>query len=294
MPKQAAGANHKPLRLEQEGKMHLSVFSDELGTDIKEAAAAIKSWGSEYIDLRGMINGKNIEYQTDAELTELKMFLDDMGLAVGALQTSLCKVNLPDMPRQKEELKKLEGIIRAADALDCRLIRCFNYWQHKNEDPLYGTLKDRPQDLSLITQMMAPITARAKEAGLMLSFENCGQTPDEVIAVLDALSNPEWGMAWDVTNHVNILADDSDTEREFAKCIDRATMLHAKSWGIVDEVLIKKAPWERITDLVRKSGKDLPVCVETHNPKGSPLTDEAATKICFDYLYPMIYENTEG
>jgi hypothetical protein len=90
------------------------------------------------------------------------------------------------------------------------------------------------------------------------------------------------------------LADDSDTEREFAKCIDRATMLHAKSWGIVDEVLIKKAPWERITDLVRKSGKDLPVCVETHNPKGSPLTDEAATKICFDYLYPMIYENTEG
>jgi sugar phosphate isomerase/epimerase len=270
--------------------MHLSVFSDELKADIGQAAPKIKSWGSDYIDLRGYINGKNIEYQTDRELKDLKALLDDTGLKVGSLQTSLCKVNLPGEERQKEELKKLEGIVRAADALDCRLIRCFNYWQHKNEDPLYGTLGARPEDLSRVAEMMKPIEEMAQSEGILLNFENCGQTPDEVIALLKTLGNPKWGMAWDVTNHVNILDEDDDDEREFLKCLDYATMLHAKSWGIVDEVLIKRAPWERIIELVRASGKDLLVSVETHNPDGSPLTDEQATKICFDYLYSLIYE----
>ena len=269
--------------------MHLSVFSDELAVDIKQAAPKIKSWGSDYIDLRGLINGKNVEYQTDGELKELKALLDGAGLIVGSLQTSLCKVNLPDKKRQVEELQKLQGIVRAADALDCRQIRCFNYWQHKNEDPLYGTLEKRPDDLSMLAGMMKPIEELAEKEGIYLNFENCGQTPGEVIALLKTLGNPKWGMAWDVTNHVNILEDDDDEDKEFLKCLDWATMLHAKSWGIVDEVLIKRAPWEKITGLVRKSGKDLLVSVETHNPENSPLTDEQATKICFDYLKSLIY-----
>jgi len=268
--------------------MYLSVFSDELTVDIKKAAPKIRGWKSEYIDLRGYINDKNIEFQSDAELKELKAFLDDTGLKVGSLQTSLCKVNLPDKKRQSEELSKLDGIVRAADALDCRLIRCFNFWQHPNKDPLYGTLGNRPDDLSRIAEMMQPIEKRAIENEIALNFENCGQTPDEVIALLKTLGNPKWGLAWDVTNHVNILKDEDNPEQEFLKCLRHATMLHAKSWGIIDEVLIRRAPWEQIIELVRKSGKDLLISVETHNPEGSPLSNEQATKICFDYLYSLI------
>ena len=45
--------------------MYRSVFSDELFLDAKLALPIIKSWGSEYVDFRGMVNGKGIEFQTD-------------------------------------------------------------------------------------------------------------------------------------------------------------------------------------------------------------------------------------
>ena len=55
------------------------------------------------MDFRGMINGKGIEFQTEEELRDLKEKLDRYGLKVGALQTSLAKVHLPDKERQEEE-----------------------------------------------------------------------------------------------------------------------------------------------------------------------------------------------
>ena len=110
--------------------MFLSVFTDELAMDFYEALPLLKEWGMKYVDFRGRINGKPIENLTDEELKTLKKTLDKNGMKVGAIQSSLCKVHLPDEARQKAELEKLEGIIRAANALDCKLVRAFNYWQH--------------------------------------------------------------------------------------------------------------------------------------------------------------------
>ena len=182
--------------------MYLSVFSDELFMDAKQSLPIIKGWGLDYVDFRGRVNGKGIEYQTDEELRELKKQLDDMGLKVGAIQSSLCKVHLPDAQRRREEEEKLEGVIRAADILNCRLVRCFNYWQpHGDAD--CGNLDVRPDEMNKVLGMFEPIAKRAKEAGLVLAFENCGQTVEEVIALVDALGVPEWGLAWDVSNNIN-------------------------------------------------------------------------------------------
>ena len=108
--------------------MFLSLFTDELAIDFYEALPLFKEWGLTHVDLRGRIGGKDIEYLTDEELKKLRAALDENGLKVGAIQSSLCKVHLPDQERQNAELEKLEGVIRAADALDCRLVRCVNYW----------------------------------------------------------------------------------------------------------------------------------------------------------------------
>ena len=104
----------------------ISIFTDELFCDTDKALPKIVQWHCKYVDLRGNINGKGIEYQTEEELIALKAQLDTFGLKVGALETSLCKVHLPGADICAKEEEKLEGIIRAANILDCRLVRAFN------------------------------------------------------------------------------------------------------------------------------------------------------------------------
>jgi sugar phosphate isomerase/epimerase len=115
--------------------MFLSIFSDELAMDVTKAVPIIKSWGMKHVDFRGRVFRKGIEMLDDKELKELRKLVDDNGMTVGCLQTSLCKVHLPDAERQKKEAEKLEGIIRAADALECRLVRSFHYWQPNRTEP---------------------------------------------------------------------------------------------------------------------------------------------------------------
>ena len=187
--------------------MYISIFTDELFMDIYEALPIIKSWGMTHVDFRGMINGKTIEKQTDEELYALKAALDKYGLKPGVIQSSLCKVHLPDKARQAEEMEKLEGIIRASNILGTKMVRSFFYWQHEQTDPACGELATRPDALAQVLDMFAPIAKRAKEAGLQLAFENCGVTPDEVICVLEALKVPEWSLAWDVSNMFEYLPE---------------------------------------------------------------------------------------
>jgi len=178
--------------------MFPSIFTDELGMDITKGLPIIKSWGLEYVDLRGRVFGKAAETLPAERLGELRKLIDDHGMKVGCLQSSLAKVHLPDAERQRAEAEKLEGIIRLADALDCRLVRSFHYWQPPAEDR--GQLAIRPDELQKVLDLFAPLAERARAAGLILTFENCGVTPDEVFAVVDALDVPTWGLAWDVAN----------------------------------------------------------------------------------------------
>jgi predicted dehydrogenase/sugar phosphate isomerase/epimerase len=264
--------------------MYLSVFTDELFMDAKAALPIIKSWGSDYVDFRGMINGKGIEFQTDEELKELKAQLDDLGLKVGVLQSSLCKVHLPDEARQKKELEKLEGLIRASEILGCKLVRAFFYWQPDEVDHgLYGQLAVRPDLMAGVLERFNPIMKRAREAGLILGFENCGVTCDEVLAFLGALNVPEWGLAWDPSNDLSLI-DEGRWAQHFAKCIKKSVLLHCKAISIVEGMVKVKTPWERILRGVAASRRQLPISVETHNPQNSPHTHEEASKLVFDGL----------
>lgn len=263
--------------------MYISIFSDELYLDASEVLPIVKSWGMKYVDFRGQINGKGIEYQTDEELYTLKAQLDELGLKAGVLQTSLAKVHLPDKERQEAELEKLEGIIRASKILGTNMVRCFNYWQQEPEDKDFGKLAMMPDLMNLVLERFMPIAKRAKEAGLILGFENCGQTPNEVIALLKALNVPEWGLAWDVANYFDVLPEaDGDCIYYFQKALQYANMIHVKSWGVIDELGYKKVPWDRVLCGAAVTGKNLPVSVETHNPPDSPFTHQEASKMVYD------------
>ncbi|MDR0730041.1 MAG: Gfo/Idh/MocA family oxidoreductase [Treponema sp.] len=264
--------------------MYLSVFSDELFQDVSLALPKIKSWGCEYADFRGLIHGKGVEYQTGEDLKGLKKTMDNLGLKTGALQSSLCKIHLPGRDKQKEELEKLEGLIRAADILGCRLVRSFNYWQ-VHEGMETGLLAVRPDEMNKVLELFDPVAKRAKEAGLVLGFENCGQTAGEVIALLHALNVPGWGLAWDPHNDVEIESlalDPENCDDYYEHCINYTVMVHVKAATLIPDLEGKKLPWDRILKGVSALGREIPVSIETHNPAGSGYTHEDATKKTFE------------
>lgn len=269
--------------------MYISLFTDEFGEDVYKVLPVVAEWGMKYVDFRGLINGKGIERQTDEELKELKKALDSYGLKVGVLQSSLCKVHLPDKERIQEEMEKLEGVIRASEILDCKLVRCFNFWQHNQDDPACGELAMRPDALMKVVEMFEPFKKRALEARLILGFENCGQTPDEVIAFLKAINVPSWGMAWDVSNMFELLPEaEGDCVEYFTKALQWANMIHVKCRGVsaIPELDYKKVSWERVLAGAATLSRDLPVSIETHVPANSSLKGKniEVTRRVYDYI----------
>ncbi|MCL2707570.1 MAG: Gfo/Idh/MocA family oxidoreductase [Defluviitaleaceae bacterium] len=263
--------------------MRISVFTDELFMDASKAMPIIASWGCETVDFRGSVNGKGIEYQTDEELRALKARLDSLGLVSGVLQSSLCKKHLPGADIMLMEMEKLEGLIRASEILGARLVRSFNCWQPPGD--LIGALATRPDMMQRVLDLFSPVAKRAKEAGLIFGFENCGQTAGEVIALLDALGVPEWGMAWDVSNHWEIVPDIEDESKQteyIIKCLKRSNMIHVKATSVLPELSGVKIDWPRILAGVGALGQsEMPVSIETHNPKESPFGHEEATRLAY-------------
>ena len=242
--------------------MYVSIFTDELGLDITEGLPIIKEWGLHYIDLRGRVFGCAAENLPAERLPELRGLLDKYGFQVGCLQSSLAKVHLPDADRQKAEEAKLEGIIRAADALDCRLVRAFHYWQPKGE--LKGELAVRPDALQKVLDMFGPLAERARRAGLTLTFENCGVQPDEVFAVLDALDMPDWGLAWDVHNTWACDERRRDEDAFIRRMLERAKLLHVKARGAVAEAGAERIPYAKVLKACAQAALPGPVSAETH------------------------------
>jgi UDP-N-acetyl-2-amino-2-deoxyglucuronate dehydrogenase len=257
--------------------MFLSIFTDELGVDITEALPVIKSWDLEYVDLRGRVFGTAAEALPPERLPELKKLLDEHDLKVGCLQSSLAKVHLPGADRRKAEADKLEGIIRAADALDCRLVRSFHYWQPPAE--LHGELAVRPDELQKVLDFFAPLAERARAAGLTLAFENCGVEPDEVFAVLDALGVASWGLAWDVHNTWGCDERRRDGDAFSLRMARRAKLLHVKARGAVAGLDDETIPYAEVLQVCDRAGLQGPVTVETHNPDRSVDNTEMSRRV---------------
>ncbi len=277
--------------------MYISIFSDELYLDVYEALPILRSWGMTHVDFRGRIGGKAIEDLTEEELIALKRALDENGLKAGVIQSSLCKVHLPDEARMEKEMKKLEGIIRASRILETKLVRSFFCWQHDQNDPACGELATRPDALSEVLTLFRPVAKRAREAGLILGFENCGVTPDEVICVLDALGVPEWGMAWDVSNMFELLPEaKGDCVAYFTKALQYANMVHVKARGVpaIPELNYKKVPWDRVLAGVAVTGKDMPVSVETHVPKDSGLDHLETSRRVYEFIRKTVPASAPG
>ncbi|PJB72395.1 MAG: hypothetical protein CO095_06980, partial [Armatimonadetes bacterium CG_4_9_14_3_um_filter_58_7] len=131
---------------------------------------------------------------------------------------------------------------------------------------LQGALAIRPDEEQKVMDGFAPLAARAKEANLVLAFENCGVCHDEVIAMLSLFDVPEWGMAWDVANTWNCPEREQGVEAYCKRLVPYARQLHVKARGAVPGIVNFSIPWDKVLDIAANAGLQGPVSVETHNP----------------------------
>jgi len=257
--------------------MFPSIFTDELGIDLVEGIPHLKSWELQAVDLRGRVFGKAAESLAPEKLPDLRKLLTDNDMRVGCLQSSLAKVHLPNARRQAAEAEKLEGIIRAADALDCRLVRSFFYWQPPPE--LEGELAVRPDEQQRVADMFGPLAERAKGAGLVLAFENCGVTPEEVFTMLDLFDVPTWGLAWDVCNSWDSDERRADEDAYIARMVKRTLCVHVKAKKAVEGTADELIPYDKVLQLCDNAGVQGSVAAETHNPDRSVSNVEMSRRV---------------
>ncbi len=260
--------------------MQLSIFTDEIGVDITEGVSILAEWGMKCVDFRSRTFGKATETLDTDELAELKKLVDSHGMKVTCLQSSLAKVHLPDADRLEAEKQKLENIIRAADVLDCRLVRAFHYWQPKGDER--GCLDQRPDMMQKVLDVAGPLCTRAKEAGLVFGFENCGVGVDEIFAFVEALGIPEFGLAWDPANEW-LGAGDPPDGAAIARRARATRIVHVKAAGIVPGLHKIEVPWGKLLLALATSGYGGPVSIETHNPDKSQSNRDVSKKV-FDRL----------
>jgi predicted dehydrogenase/sugar phosphate isomerase/epimerase len=273
-----------PDNQKKEEVMFISIFSDELGLDIQDALPIIRSWGLEYIDLRGRTFGKPTEMLSLEELHKLKEAISSFGMKVGCLQTSLAKVHLPEAERQREEVKKLENIVRAADILDCRIIRSFHFWQPSEE--MSGQLAVRPDELQKVLDIFEPLAEIARREDIVLAFENCGVTTDEVFSFLDALNVPEWGLAWDVYNSWEEDREkrQKDEDNYLQGLARRSRLVHVKGRGAVEGYTESLIPYNKVLQICDNAGLQGPVSAETHNPSNGKVDNVEMSRMVIDVI----------
>ncbi len=250
--------------------MNISIFTDELkNDDLAEALDTFRGWGLQWVDLRNRLFGKRLEALDAAELNRLRAMLDERGLKTACLESGLAKVHLPDADRRRRDAADLENLVRAADALDCRLVRSFFYWQPVKAAPEEaGTLHERADRMEQALAMFEPLARRARQAGLTLAFENCGVATWEVKAFIDKLGGPGLGMAWDVKNgwfsETEIIARD---EAAYIRGNARLTrVVHVKGHGALPGTP-DSIPYERVLAGLAAEGFGGAVSIETHNSK---------------------------
>jgi len=127
-------------------------------------------------------------------------------------------------------------------------------------------LATRADVLEKVMDMFAPIARRAEEAGLIMSFENCGVATDEIFALLDVLDVPGWNMAWDVENTWGCAERKQDEDAFITRMVKRANCVHVKAWGAI--ALMEKAvpiPYKKVLQACHELGMSGPVSAETHN-----------------------------
>lgn len=160
-------------------KYILSAFADEAGKSLEEQIEALQRNGIRYMEVRA-INGMSICKTPLATVAEYKKQLDDAGIRVATVGSSIGKVAIDD--DWDAHLAMFLHTLGVAKILGATGIRMFSIFMPKGEDP--GAYRE------LVMTRMQQLLDIAKTVGITLYHENekniYGDVESRVIELMDA------------------------------------------------------------------------------------------------------------
>jgi L-ribulose-5-phosphate 3-epimerase len=203
----AAAVNLRGASTAETHGFKLGIITDELTTNLDEAADFILSYGLHYCELREFF-GKNIMNSAKEDLDRAKKILDQHKLQVSDIASPLFKWNLPQMPakanEKRDEFKasftepdadmQLEKSFKLARFFNTHKVRIFSYWRVEDPEKAYPYVRDR----------LAKAAQLAAKNDIILVLENehsCNVgTGKELGRILRDVNSPNLRGVWDPGN----------------------------------------------------------------------------------------------
>jgi sugar phosphate isomerase/epimerase len=255
----------------------ISAITDEIAKSSQDAVAFAKQYGIHWVELRSL-PGVRGEYflQSEEKLRAEAKLLDENGLRVSFLNTSMLKVAVPgiepvrwakdpadrraarwkaDEEKFAKRMDLLNSAMRAAKILGTDKVRVFTGW--RAEDPMAAL----PRIAEIINEMAA-VAAREKTFLLIENEGACNvATSAEMVALLKMIPSKWVGINWDPLNEM------SQKEKPFPDGYNilpkkRVMNVQIKGRSILDGP--QKLDWRAIFDTLAKDGYKGQVGLETH------------------------------
>ena len=170
----------------------LAAITDEISQDPAVAAAMVREFGGEGVEIRSVWE-KGPHELDDADITRLKQIVEAYGLRVCGIASPVFKCHLGMAEEEREHLDILRRCIGLAHALGTDLIRVFTFWQRPGPPP-WERIAEKFQE---------PLRLAAQE-GVILGIENERSTmaasARRVADFLARMNHPSLRAIWDPGN----------------------------------------------------------------------------------------------
>jgi len=238
----------------------LSAFADEAAnskTAVEQlsalAALGLRYYSPRFVDVTGAKKVKHVTELDPDELSLLKSMHENYGMQVASIGSRLGKVKLQDIDDgthnkfvsdAKYHETDVAMTIRAAKALDAKLIRGFSFYHPKGHEPA--------QYVQQAADRIRPIVKLCADAGLVYGLEVeanlVGQNGRMLAALAQAVASPNLVCIFDGGNISSQNLSALDCLAEYQAMRDYLGWIHIKDYrvdpnlkwtGVVDEERLK-------------------------------------------------------
>jgi len=183
--------------------MQVCVFTDEVSRNFDEALSLAKAAGADSVEIRGGLYGGDLTTVDSAGVLKIREALQRYGMRVASIGSPCgkCRFDVPAETARNQEV--FRRMIALGEALGCRLIRCFAFWNPLGGDPL----KRAPLSahLTQLTAFLSPLIRMAESAGFLFGLEmesdTMVATAAETVQLYHALGDSSaFRVVWDILN----------------------------------------------------------------------------------------------